>query len=946
MSSLVSAVLPSSGNWNTLQRSQLDVLQTLVKKHIEDPALTEIASGNDFAITSTERGVPRYEHSHLVAALDVLLEYQRNRKTTYFTMMGTRAQTSIGTYRHDPRTRLIELLKRWLRTHAANPNISEEEVRRLCGLCRDLLNYPNLFPSRNKTSFMHALSEVYEHLELQLRQVLERDRTCAELAARCLSLSRNLVSDAIAFLLLGATHLTQTDSLPSLEVVVLWQSLPARGNPLPSRADPQLQKTMQDAWQTLVGSLITALLSLRWTFHLFAGVGTEEELKTLTDAPGSPASLAADKPAENAMALIKRVREEFEAGRLKSSGLAGPFREPLQQESREQMLLAVEALFDLLYLQGEVLSHFHRISDSLGDYGMIRVSSWLHPCLDSVIEKVQRLQTCLKGLNKSVDSELIIAKARGRALKKPLPTERMSARAHAAMERALVGPDCHLVALMQSLEELKARSSPERLPHVVEGLGDACMQLQNVLTSSQFRARVGDTFPHHLPSLANLSRANSRPATLRLSDEETMGDYSEPEEEKEACASRAICLPSAGTAKAKAEEDSPAHSSMHSACFYLFGQAEASARRRSGSLPAAVRATFNSLRQKTSWELKEPSSSSLPAPATTKSTTAPAPSPASQTSTPAELVTELPADGWISHVRNGGRVSWHHTSLGPAPWERPAARPEDTRDELFGAKACMEASPVSYPFDDSSMRSITSPQRRDTNPFSDALAEEAEQTNPFPDADQHDQQGKDKSKPSPVSRATEGARAEPLSFGLPREAGMTPSTASRTQSPAVLEPEAPATLLSRPQEGQRKEVPSTSADPASSAASFLQRGCLRAEVQRLTTSVQGWKFHDSRSLLITGSQLLIYDKGSADQVKTVVDISAGEVERCNLLYDGVLSLEVRRKRRRSSSLTRWTPRRGGDGDAEKKLYFFKFEPQELAQQFSEVISSLRPAGRE
>ena len=24
------------------------------------------------------------------------------------------------------------------------------QVRRMCGLCRDLLNYPNLFPSRNK----------------------------------------------------------------------------------------------------------------------------------------------------------------------------------------------------------------------------------------------------------------------------------------------------------------------------------------------------------------------------------------------------------------------------------------------------------------------------------------------------------------------------------------------------------------------------------------------------------------------------------------------------------------------------------------------------------------------------------------------------------------------------------------------------------------------------
>ena len=39
---------------------------------------------------------------------------------------------------------------------------------------------------------------------------------------------------------------------------------------------PIFQTPRQDAWQTLVGSLITALLSLRWTFHLFAGVGTEE----------------------------------------------------------------------------------------------------------------------------------------------------------------------------------------------------------------------------------------------------------------------------------------------------------------------------------------------------------------------------------------------------------------------------------------------------------------------------------------------------------------------------------------------------------------------------------------------------------------------------------------------------------------------------------------------
>ena len=100
--------------------------------------------------------------------------------------------------------------------------------------------------------------------------------------------------------------------------------------------------------------------------------------------------------AENAVQEIQRVREMFTAGHFKYSGLAGPFRDPQQQEAREHLLVAVESLYDLLYLLGEVLLHFHRISDSLGDYGMIRVSVWLHPCLDSVIEKVQRLQTSLK----------------------------------------------------------------------------------------------------------------------------------------------------------------------------------------------------------------------------------------------------------------------------------------------------------------------------------------------------------------------------------------------------------------------------------------------------------------------------------------------------------------------------------------------------------------------
>lgn len=52
----------------------------------------------------------------------------------------------------------------------------------------------------------------------------------------------------------------------------------------------------QDAWSTLVGSLVTSLLGLRWTFHLFAGAGTEQELHALTASPDreAPIGLGAD----------------------------------------------------------------------------------------------------------------------------------------------------------------------------------------------------------------------------------------------------------------------------------------------------------------------------------------------------------------------------------------------------------------------------------------------------------------------------------------------------------------------------------------------------------------------------------------------------------------------------------------------------------------------------
>ncbi|CAK0807954.1 unnamed protein product [Prorocentrum cordatum] len=428
---------------------------------------------------------------------------------------------------------MIELLKRWLRAHAVNRNLEEDDVARISNLLRDLLNHSDLFPSHNARSFMRTVADVYDHLQRQLRDVLEHDRTCAELATRVLSLSRNLVSDAVAFLILGPTDLTQTDTrreewLPSLEVVSLWASITPEGTPLPA-ADEAQQNAMREAWGTYCGALMKDVLSTPWTIRVFHGT-TEDDLVAkmragmikdgAKPADGKPTRHPADSMREHMSAAdpiwivsgsscpslpsaippvsellkIAWVAAEFDKGNFNHSGLAGPFRQRGHQPelARLNYLYAVQGLFDLLYLLSEVLTQFHRISDGLGDYGLIRIAPWLHPCLDSMVEKVQALKGCLEVLNEAVDTELVLAKARGVRVKKPRPSELMSARAHSAIQRAIASRESHVQVLLVALKELRERSSPERMPHVQEGLGSACLQLQGVLESAQFRQCVGD----------------------------------------------------------------------------------------------------------------------------------------------------------------------------------------------------------------------------------------------------------------------------------------------------------------------------------------------------------------------------------------------------------------------------------------------------------------------
>merc|ERR1711976_310408 len=130
----------------------------------------------------------------------------------------------------------------------------------------------------------------------------------------------------------------------------------------------------------------------------------------------------------------------------------------------------------------------------------LRVAPWLHPFLEALTKKVQKLRSSLETVNESVDQELVIAKACGRKVKKPIPSQQMSARAHGSIDRAIIASENHAQMLVNVLDDLRARSAPERLPQLVDTLGDACQQLQNVLFSSQFRARIGGNFPD-LPGL-------------------------------------------------------------------------------------------------------------------------------------------------------------------------------------------------------------------------------------------------------------------------------------------------------------------------------------------------------------------------------------------------------------------------------------------------------------
>lgn len=879
-------------------------------------------------MTSTERELSHWEHGHLVAALDCLNAYQRDRKAKVGLFQLQRR------YSEDPRTRLVELLKRWLRSNANSATIGETELQRISNLCRDVMNHADLFQARNRRSFMRTVAEVYQHLQLQLREVLERDRTCAELARRVLSLSKNLISDAIGYLLVAATDLRATDMLPSLEVVALWSALPSEGHPLPRRVDLKAQRDMQGAWRTTCGSLVAGLVRTPWCLRLFEGAGAQAEAEAgalaLASGTGGESAeempAAADAAASSMPGLLARARMEFSAdsSMKSSSGLAGVFRRPAQSGTRMDYLSAVEVLCELAYLLGEALVQFHRISDGLGDYGMIRVSQWLHPFLEVLVSKVNTVKKLLVGLNEAVDANLVLPVAKGEKVDKPVPSTRMVQVASGAIARAVTGGESHAQKLLQAIEDLKARSSKDRLPAVLEGLGDACAQLDAVLSSPQFRACVGDSFPT-LPRLvdatvgsANLEllppgRSSAPPAIADAGlagglgggvlIQEVLDDRSDDESEEDegrACAAAPRGRDASQPVRRRGARSSSRSGGSGGVPVAAGEAVAAGARGRERSRGAAAPPAGS----------RDRSRSGLAAPwrAVTRRASAPA-----EASAPPAAV-ELP----LAAVPAVAATAPSHDAPTPASAASPA-------DLAFWEEA--PTVEVAAPSAISRSQSDSNLSRRggDLNPFG-GLGSGGPTRPSAGDNDGANSARRRQVVPKAPQSVTGGDDLKSAELQKDQKAGsQRPPRASSASAVWRLPICGAGGQISAPGEEDRRGA---------------SRGELRAEVYRLVKAprpLTGFRRHDRRGLRLDPDGCFeIFQKSSAITVKTAVNV-ATELEQCSRLSECILSLTIQR------------PARGTTRDQgvwERKVYIFEFARAATALAFERELARLQGCSRQ
>jgi len=399
----------------------------------------------------------------------------------------------------DPRTRRIitSLLHAWFREHVGKECLVEEDVKSIANVLRDIMYRPTLFVHSSMQrkafgiplmDFRKMIAEVYQQVQWQLGEVLAEEKSCARICQFISVLFNNNVEvGVIQYLLQSGTSWTGLDNLPSLQMSILYRSLPMTA----AKEDANLRKDMKVHWATDVGTLIATLLCISPN----VGSGVRE------------ATGATTPPAAPFLQLLDEVRVKWSLGDLDACGLAGFLQEQQMicvndgatrlAEPLANFLDCLQLLSELIYLQKDVFSKFLEVSNAFGDYGCCRVQPLLHPFLTIMTKKCKSLADKLQSFNDAVEEHVVRARNLGVRVPKPLPSEKMSRNADAVFNRMVKGEGpqpAHLVCIQQQVRLLEDRSSQERLPELKKAMKGLMTDLLTIFTSDKYRECAGADF--------------------------------------------------------------------------------------------------------------------------------------------------------------------------------------------------------------------------------------------------------------------------------------------------------------------------------------------------------------------------------------------------------------------------------------------------------------------
>ncbi|CAE7356813.1 ppiA [Symbiodinium microadriaticum] len=180
-------------------------------------------------------------------AFETILKYQTARKA-----------------KADPKTLVCELLKTWLREHAADTAPAPQEVEAYRNFCSKLMVQKDRWRGRSwipQGTFVKMLAEVAHELDKLLRVRLRDAKDARRLFEDLGRLSYNLALQTTKVLLLSGTNFSIPEAIYSLNSLGDLNRYSKPVALLKHKADKDVAKEMQEAWMTEAGGLLRQLLA-------------------------------------------------------------------------------------------------------------------------------------------------------------------------------------------------------------------------------------------------------------------------------------------------------------------------------------------------------------------------------------------------------------------------------------------------------------------------------------------------------------------------------------------------------------------------------------------------------------------------------------------------------------------------------------------------------------